>query len=43
MVFACPFGQRLHLEKVLTNAGVQVRPFSFVNHGVQSWSVEEPN
>lgn len=41
MVFACPFGQRLHLERVLTNAGVHVRPFSFVTHGVQSWSIEE--
>ncbi|MEI8305752.1 MAG: GHMP kinase [Chloroflexales bacterium] len=40
MVFACPFDRRLDLERALTQAGVHVRPFSFVNHGVQSWSVE---
>ena len=40
MVFACPFDRRLELERVLSNAGVIVRPFSFVTHGVQSWSVE---
>jgi D-glycero-alpha-D-manno-heptose-7-phosphate kinase len=40
MVFACPFDCRLDLERALTEAGVVVRPFSFVNHGVQSWSVE---
>lgn len=40
MVFACPFERRLELERALTNAGVIVRPFSFVTHGVQSWSVE---
>ncbi|MEI7644018.1 MAG: GHMP kinase [Chloroflexales bacterium] len=40
MVFACPFDRRLDLERALTQAGVNVRPFSFVNHGVQSWSVE---
>jgi D-glycero-alpha-D-manno-heptose-7-phosphate kinase len=41
MVFACPFDRRLDLERALIQAGVNVRPFSFVNHGVQSWSVEE--
>jgi D-glycero-alpha-D-manno-heptose-7-phosphate kinase len=40
MVFACPFDRRLDLERALSQAGVIVRPFSFVNHGVQSWSVE---
>ncbi len=43
MVFACPFDRRLDLERTLADAGVQVRPFSFVTHGVQSWCVEEPN
>jgi D-glycero-alpha-D-manno-heptose-7-phosphate kinase len=41
MVFACPFEERLRLERALSAAGVQVRPFSFVNHGVQAWCVEE--
>lgn len=41
MVFACPFERRLELEHVLSEAGVLVRPFSFVNHGVQAWGVEE--
>jgi D-glycero-alpha-D-manno-heptose-7-phosphate kinase len=41
MVFACPFDRRLELERVLSEAGVIVRPFSFVTHGVQAWSVEE--
>ncbi len=40
MVFACPFDRRLELERALTAAGVIVRPFSFVAHGVQSWAVE---
>ncbi|MGQ9928148.1 MAG: GHMP family kinase ATP-binding protein [Chloroflexaceae bacterium] len=40
MVFACPFDRRLELERALTTAGVVVRPFSFVSHGVQSWAVE---
>ncbi len=40
MVFACPFDRRLELERALTGAGVVVRPFSFVAHGVQSWAVE---
>ncbi len=40
MVFACPFDRRLELERALTGAGVVVRPFSFVSHGVQSWAVE---
>ncbi|MDN5272438.1 GHMP kinase [Chloroflexus sp. MS-CIW-1] len=43
MVFACPFDRRLAVERALTEAGVVVRPFSFVNHGVQSWVVEEPD
>ena len=41
MVFACPFDRRLALERALGEAGVQVRPFSFVTHGVQAWSLEE--
>ena len=41
MVFACPFERRLQLERVLNAAGVQVRPFSFTNHGVHAWSVVE--
>ncbi|MCU0492582.1 MAG: GHMP kinase [Chloroflexaceae bacterium] len=39
MVFACPFERRLELERVLSEAGVLVRPFSFVSQGVQSWVV----
>ncbi len=39
MVFACPFSHRLDLTRVLGEAGVQIRPFSFVDHGVQAWSV----
>lgn len=41
MVFACPFDRRLELERILGEKGVQVRPFSFVTHGVQSWAVGE--
>jgi D-glycero-alpha-D-manno-heptose-7-phosphate kinase len=41
MVFACPFDRRLELERVLSAAGVIVRPFSFVSKGVEAWSVEE--
>jgi D-glycero-alpha-D-manno-heptose-7-phosphate kinase len=41
MVFACPFDRRLELEKLLSEAGVIVRPFSFVTQGVHAWSVEE--
>jgi D-glycero-alpha-D-manno-heptose-7-phosphate kinase len=41
MVFACPFDRRLELERALGQAGVSVRPFSFVTSGVQSWVVEE--
>ncbi|NJK81603.1 MAG: GHMP kinase [Chloroflexaceae bacterium] len=41
MVFACPFERRLELARVLTEAGVQLRPFSFTTHGVQVWSTEE--
>ncbi len=41
MVFACPFERRLELEGILAEKGVQVRPFSFVTHGVQAWSVGE--
>jgi D-glycero-alpha-D-manno-heptose-7-phosphate kinase len=40
MVFACPFDRRLELERVLTEAGVHVRPFSFTTQGVHAWSVE---
>lgn len=41
MVFACPFDRRLELERVLSEAGVKMRPFSFTTSGVQAWSVEE--
>jgi D-glycero-alpha-D-manno-heptose-7-phosphate kinase len=40
MVFACPFDRRLELERVLTEAGVRMRPFSFTTQGVHAWSVE---
>lgn len=40
MVFACPFERRLELERALTTAGVQMRPFSFVSQGVQVWATE---
>lgn len=40
MVFVCPFERRLELERVLSEAGVQLRPFSFTSHGVQVWSAE---
>ncbi len=41
MVFACPFDRRLELERVLSEAGMIMRPFSFVTQGVHAWSVEE--
>jgi D-glycero-alpha-D-manno-heptose-7-phosphate kinase len=41
MVFACPFERRLELERVLRDAGVIMRPFSFVTQGVQVWATEE--
>ena len=40
MVFACPFDRRLELERVLNEAGVQMRNFSFTTQGVHAWSVE---
>lgn len=40
MVFACPFDRRLELERLLTEYGVQVRPFSFTTQGVHAWSVD---
>lgn len=40
MVFACPFDRRLELERVLSEAGVRIRHFSFTTQGVHSWSVE---
>jgi D-glycero-alpha-D-manno-heptose-7-phosphate kinase len=40
MVFACPFDRRLELERVLGEAGVQIRAFSFTTQGVHAWSVE---
>jgi len=40
MVFACPFDRRLKLEWVLSEAGVQIRPFSFTTQGVHAWSIE---
>ena len=41
MVFACPFERRLELTHVLTDAGIQMRPFSFTTRGVHAWGVEE--
>jgi D-glycero-alpha-D-manno-heptose-7-phosphate kinase len=41
MIFACPFERRLELERLLTNAGVQIRPFSFTTRGVEAWAVAE--
>ncbi len=41
MVIACPFERRLELARLLKEAGMQVRPFSFVTEGSQVWSVEE--
>ena len=40
MVFACPFDRRLELERVLIEAGVQIRHFSFTTQGVHAWSVD---
>lgn len=40
MVFACPFDRRLALERVLEEAGMRMRPFSFTTTGVHAWSVE---
>lgn len=40
MVLACPFDRRLELTRVLSEAGMQLRPFSFTTQGVHSWSVE---
>jgi len=31
----------LELERLLTNAGVQIRPFSFTRRGVEAWAVAE--
>lgn len=39
VVFACPFEERLRLERRLSEAGVRVVPFSFVAEGVHSWRV----
>jgi D-glycero-alpha-D-manno-heptose-7-phosphate kinase len=41
MVFVVPFERRLELERALTRAGVQLRPFSFVTQGVQVWALDE--
>ncbi len=41
MVLACPFERRLELARVLTEAGMHLRPFSFTTQGVQVWSFEE--
>lgn len=38
MCFCAPFERRLELERVLTEAGMRVRPFSFTSHGVHAWS-----
>lgn len=40
MVFACPFDRRLALERILDEAGVKIRPFSFTTQGVHAWNVE---
>jgi D-glycero-alpha-D-manno-heptose-7-phosphate kinase len=40
MVFACPFERRLELERVLCQAGVQIRHFSFTSQGVDAWHIE---
>lgn len=40
MVFACPFDRRLELERVLIEAGVQIRHFSFTTQGVHAWAVD---
>jgi D-glycero-alpha-D-manno-heptose-7-phosphate kinase len=41
MVLSCPFDRRLELARVLTEAGMQIRPFSFTDDGVQVWSFDE--
>jgi D-glycero-alpha-D-manno-heptose-7-phosphate kinase len=41
MVFACPFERRLELERVLGEAGVQIRHFSFTSSGVHAWQVDQ--
>lgn len=40
MVLVCPFDRRLELERLLGEAGMQLRPFSFTTQGVQAWEVE---
>ncbi|MEM8535544.1 MAG: GHMP kinase [Chloroflexota bacterium] len=40
MVIACPFDRRLKLERVLSEAGMQIRNFSFTTHGVHAWNVD---
>lgn len=40
MVFACPFDRRLELERILSDAGVPIRHFSFTTQGVHAWSIE---
>ena len=40
MVIACPFEKRLEMERVLSEAGMQVRHFSFTTQGVHAWSYE---
>jgi len=40
MVFVCPFERRRDIERALSAAGVQMRPFSFTTQGVHAWSVE---
>jgi D-glycero-alpha-D-manno-heptose-7-phosphate kinase len=40
MVFACPFDRRLELTRILSEAGMSMRPFSFTTQGVHAWSVE---
>jgi D-glycero-alpha-D-manno-heptose-7-phosphate kinase len=40
MVIACPFDRRLEMERVLTEAGMQERHFSFTTQGVHAWSFD---
>jgi D-glycero-alpha-D-manno-heptose-7-phosphate kinase len=40
MVLVCPFDRRLELERVLGEAGMKLRPFSFTTQGVQAWEID---
>jgi len=41
MLFYIDLEKRKKLEKTLTKLGCQIIPFSFENHGLQSWKVSE--